>query len=289
MIIGHEQQRAILDKFVDGVNVHHGFLFVGPESVGKKTIAQSFGHKLVNDQRGGLWEVFSGVDSDLFMIEPEIVEKKNKRTIKDISVEDIRDMRKAFSLAPDKNAKFLVISDAHRMTISAQNALLKTLEEPMERSCIVLVTHAPDELLDTIRSRCFLMQFDLVSDQELQKAFSSEKYISDAHGRPGHLFQLHNDPEFRETVEYARTQLQGLFQSKLYERIKLAEELSKKDDQYIAVFFTVWVYRIWKAAHNTKKYNLLRVADTIEDMLQLMRKTNVNKQLVLEELLINIV
>ncbi|PID52203.1 MAG: hypothetical protein CR972_02865 [Candidatus Moraniibacteriota bacterium] len=289
MIIGHEKQRALLDKFISGVNIHHSFLFVGPESVGKKTIAQSFGCRLVNEKRNSTWHIFSGIDSDLFMIEPEIIEKKKKQIIKDISVENIRDMRKTFSLAPDKKAKLLVINDAHRMTVSAQNALLKTLEEPKEKSFIILVTHAPDDLLDTVRSRCFLMQFDLVSNNELQKMFLSEKYINDAHGRPGHLFRLHHDAEFRKTVEYARTQLQGLFQSKLYERVQLAEELSKKDEQYITIFFTVWIYRIWKAAHNTKKYNLLKVAGAIEDMLQLMRRTNVNKQLVLEELLINIV
>ena len=289
MIIGHSKQRSILEKFINGVDVHHSFLFVGPESVGKRTIAQSFGHRLINDQKNSLWEACSGVDSDLFMIEPEIVEKKGKKNIKDISIDNVREMRKKFSLTPDKNAKILVIDDAHRMTVSAQNALLKTLEEPSKRSYIVLVTHAPEELLDTIISRCFVVQFDLVSDEEMKEIASFEKYMDDVHGRPGHLIKMRDNTEFRQTVEYARTQIQGLFQSKLYERIKLAEELSKQDDQYITTFFTVWIYRIWKAAHSTRKYHLLKVADNIEDMLQLMRRTNVNKQLVLEDLLINIV
>ncbi len=289
MIIGHSKQRAILDKVIDGAHVHHGFLFVGPESVGKKTIAQAFGYKLAHAQRDAEWNVFSGVDSDVLCIAPKVVEKKKKKVVTDISVEDIRDMRASFALAPDKQAKLLIIDDAHRMTVSAQNALLKTLEEPVDNSYIVLVTHAPEHLLDTIRSRCFMMQFDLVPDDILEKAFSSTEHIGDAHGRPGYLVRLRTDATFRETVTYARTQLQGLFHLKLHERMKLAEELAQKDEQYITLFFTVWIHRIWRAAHQTKKYHLLKVADAIEDMLCVLRTTNANKQLVLEDLLIDIV
>lgn len=289
MIIGHDTQRELLGNIVRGAKMHHGFLFTGPESVGKKTIAQSFAKKLVYSDTGDAWDVFEGIDSDVHHVSPEMVEKKGKITIKDISIDQILQVKKALSLAADKDAKVLIIDDAHRMTISAQNALLKTLEEPFPNSYIVLVTHNPDRLLDTIRSRCFGVQFNTVSDDVLRKMFDSDEYVGDAQGKPGYLYHLHSDPLFRETVEYARTQLQGLFQKKLHERMSLAAELAKKDDQYIALFFAVWIYRIWGAAHKTKKYNLLKAAEKIEMLLQKLQKTNVNKQLVLEDLLIHIV
>ena len=69
----------------------------------------------------------------------------------------------------------------------------------------------------------------------------------------------------------------------------LALELSKKDDVYLKIFFQVWIYRIRIAAYKTKKFQLIKVAGRVEDSLNKMNSTNVNKQLMLEDLLINIV
>lgn len=289
MIIGHESQLELLDRIVAGKKVHHSFLFTGPEGIGKKVIAQSFGHRLITQSIDMPWIICENFNSDLHYIFPEIVEKNKKITIKDISVEQTRNAKKALSLAADKHAKVLIIDDAHRMTTAAQNALLKTLEEPVVNSYIILVTHNPHKILPTVRSRCFDLQFSILTDMQLQEMFAQELHVEDAQGRPGYLHQLHNDPEFRTLITYARTQLQELFQKKLHERMTLAQELAKKDDRYITLFFTVWIYRIWRAAHATKKYQLLRAAEKIEDFLQTLQRTNVNKQLALEDLLIHLV
>jgi DNA polymerase III delta prime subunit len=217
------------------------------------------------------------------------MKKKSTTITKDISIESIRSINKKLSLAATDSAKVLIIDDAHRLTVSAQNALLKTLEEPPKDTYIFLVTHMPEFLLDTIISRCFSIQFDLVEKRLLENMYAQSQYIDDAQGRPGFLKKIHDDEDFRAIVMYAREQLQGLFKKKLYERIALAQDLAKKDEYFITIFFTVWTYRIWYAAHGTQKYHLLHVADRIEDLLQKMQSTNVNKQLALEDLLINIV
>lgn len=289
MIVGHEKQLAVLEKFINGADTHHSFLFIGPENIGKKTIAESFAHRLINDEKEVKWRVVDGRDSDLLFVAPEIVENKNKKTVKDIPIDDIRDARNAFALSQDKSAKVLVIDDAHRMTIPAQNALLKTLEEPKGKSFIILVTHASEQLLETIYSRCFLLRFDLLQDKDLKKMYPHSQFIDQAQGRPGYLHRLHTDEAFREVVEYAHKQLQELFSKKLYQRMDLAAELAKKDDQYIAIFFTVWIDRIWRAAHKNKKYNLLKAAEKVEHLLVSLQRSNVNKQLALEDLLIHIV
>lgn len=289
MIVGHKAQLDILDRVIRGKKNHHSFLFSGPEGIGKKMIAQRFGYRLTTNAVDGLWTLYDGFDSDLHYIEPEVVEKNKKMVIKDISVEQAREAKKDLSLSADKYAKVLIVNDAHRMTVAAQNALLKTLEEPSAHSYIILVTHNPHKLLPTVRSRCFDLQFTILTDEELLQMDAHESDITDAQGRPGYVHQLHNNPVFRDTVTYARTQLQGLFHKKIHERMALAQELAKKDDDYITLFLTVWIYRIWRAGHATKKYHLLMAAEKIEDLLQTLQKTNINKQLALEDLLIHLV
>jgi len=71
-----------------------------------------------------------------------------------IKIEEIRNVQKFFSiLPPKKNINYGIIVDAHKMTIDAQNAFLKTLEEPPSQTEIYLVTGYPDDLLPTILSR----------------------------------------------------------------------------------------------------------------------------------------
>jgi DNA polymerase III delta prime subunit len=175
------------------------------------------------------------------------------------------------------------------MTIEAQNALLKTLEEPRNNRYIILITHSVNDLLRTIQSRCFTLHFGSVNKNELCKVYGESEYINDVNGCPGFLHKIYHDDEFRKIIECARSELQILAKRNLHERLKLALELSKKDDVYLQAFFQVWIYRIWTAAHKTKKFQLIKVADKIEKTLNKMNSTNVNKQLVLEDLLIKIV
>ncbi len=288
-IIGHKENIELLKKAVQGSGLHHSFLFVGPENVGKQAIARSLADRIVNDDMSGELQLCNQIDSDVDIIMPEKIEKKKKIIIKDISVESITDAIHSMALAPDKKAKVLVIDDAHKMTFAAQNALLKTLEEPRNDRYIILVTHSTSQLLQTIQSRCFVVRFGTVNADELCSVYGESEYMNDINGRPGFLHQIYNDKEFRDTVEYARHELQTLAQKKTNERLNLALELSKKDDAYLQTFFQVWIYRIRAAAHKTKKFQLINVADRVEQMLNRINSTNVNKQLVLEDLLINIV
>jgi hypothetical protein len=82
-----------------------------------------------------------------------IIEKEEEKN--DISIKQVRDMTKQLSLTP-AGSPFIVaiIKDAHRMTIPAQNAMLKILEEPPQKAKIILTTSMPDALLQTILSRC---------------------------------------------------------------------------------------------------------------------------------------
>jgi len=288
-IIGHKENIELLKTAMQDKGLHHSFLFVGPENVGKQVVARALASKVVNDDVNSTLHICEHIDSDIHIVMPQKVEKKKKIIIKDIAVDTIIDAIHSMALAPDKKAKVLIIDDAHRMTFAAQNALLKTLEEPQNNRYVILVTHSTSRLLKTIQSRCFAVQFSTVNADELRGVYGEDEYLDDINGRPGFLHQIHNDEEFREIVEHARHELQTLAQKKVYERLELALELSKKDDSYLQTFFQVWIYRIWVAAHKNKKFQLIKVADRVEDMLDKINSTNVNKQLVLEDLLISIV
>ncbi len=288
-IIGHKKNIELLKKVMRGGGLHHSFLFTGPESVGKQVVARAFADRIVNGSISSEFKLSNGIDSDIDIVMPEKIERKKKIVIKDISVEKITNAIHFMALAPDKKARVLIIDNAHKMTFTAQNALLKTLEEPKNDRYIILVTHDTSNLLQTIQSRCFIVRFGTVNVDELCSAYGKSEYMNDMSGRPGFLHRIYNDKEFRNTVEYARHELQTLTQKKTYERLDLALELSKKDDIYLQTFFQVWIYRIRVAAHKTNKFQLIKVADKVEQMLNRMNSTNVNKQLILEDFLINIV
>jgi DNA polymerase-3 subunit delta' len=287
-IIGHHPQLQLLNAFLHKKKMHHSFLFCGPEHVGKMTIARSFAQKLIGGETNEGWMICDVAHSDLVTIAPIVEEKKGKMVYKDISLDQLFSARRSFALAPDQKAKVLIIDDAERMTISAQNALLKTLEEPQKNRFIILVAHRPDQLLETIVSRCFVVHFSLVNDPDFHAQGFDQQCVDDAQGRPGYAYRLQDDPEFVEIISFARDQLRTLSRMSLVERMQLATELSKKDEKYLSCFFYAWIYRVRLAALQTKKFHLLKIAQRVESVLVLLQDTNVNKQLAIEDLLIHI-
>ena len=287
-IIGHDKQKLQLDHFLCGKKVHHGFLLYGPLHVGKMTIARAFARALVRDERQVLWMADDRMDSDIVIVASISEEKKKRIVQKSISNGQINEAMRIFALAADKKRKVLIIDDADRMTISAQNALLKTLEEPQGDRFVILIAHRSDRLLDTIASRCFSMSFSLIDDIVMSQFFDAE-IVDEAQGRPGLAHHLLQDADLHAVAIFARDQLRGLSGMTLIQRMQLAALLAKKDEKYIELFLQAWVYRIRRAAIGTQKYHLLKIAERTENTLSELKDTNVNKQLMLEDLLIHIV
>jgi DNA polymerase III subunit delta' len=153
-IIGHERVRALLARSIGGGRLPPALLLMGPDGVGKRTLALAAARALVCEKvRGEPCEECSacrraarGLHPDVLLIEPETA------TIK---IEQVRDMaREVLALPFEGRARAFVIDEAHVMTEQASNALLKSLEEPPASSHVFLVTASPQALLPTIRSRC---------------------------------------------------------------------------------------------------------------------------------------
>ena len=172
-ILGHEfQKRSLLRAALDS-RIAHSYLFFGPEGVGKRLIAVEFA-KVLNCTKtfegesalkgepcgcNSCKKIGKGIHPDVFLVE--------YKGVKDIKVDQIREeVEERLFLKPfEGRFKVAIIDEAERMNPNAQNAFLKTLEEPPADSIIILIASQPELLLPTIRSRCQLFEFKGIPDE----------------------------------------------------------------------------------------------------------------------------
>ena len=177
-IIGHRPQKEFLQSSVRKNRISHAYLFSGPEGVGKKLVAIGFA-KLINCAEGGTGNLDcectscakteKGLNPDVL-----VFEYSGERTIK---VDHVRqDIERLIHLAPYENPyKVFIIDGAQRMNFNAQNAFLKTLEEPPPSSVIILVTTLADLLMPTIRSRCQSVMFQPLEADQVKEFLEKER------------------------------------------------------------------------------------------------------------------
>lgn len=158
-VVGHDRIKGILARAVAGGRLPPALLLIGPEGVGKKTLAQAVARALLCARRDGdscgqcpaCSRASRGLHPDVFFTEPQT-------TV--IKIEQIRQLVSEILGTPfEGRARAFVVDEAHLMTEQAANALLKALEEPPMTSHVLLVTASPQALLPTIRSRCQALRF----------------------------------------------------------------------------------------------------------------------------------
>jgi len=160
-VVGHERQLAILRSALERDRLHHAYLFVGPEGVGKRTVAVAYA-KAVHCEEGNnnfcgqctnCARISDGNHPDVRIIEP-LMDKK------EISIQQIRELERDLNYRSfTGKRKIMIIDPAVLMNSSAQNALLKTLEEPPQETLIILIATNSGGLLPTLRSRCLRLSF----------------------------------------------------------------------------------------------------------------------------------
>ena len=150
--------------------LHHAWLLVGPEGVGKATFAYRAARRLLGARPapalGPLGaepedpvfrQVAARAHPDLLVLERDDGEGRARRSI---PVEDARQLPEFFAKSPGRAAyRVAIIDTADDLTANAANAVLKTLEEPPARGVLFLVSHRPGALLPTMRSRCRRLVF----------------------------------------------------------------------------------------------------------------------------------
>lgn len=289
-IIGNRKTIKLLDRIVASGKVANAYLFLGPENVGKFMLAKEFAAKLSSDPSENLGRI----NSNLIIIEPEIEVVKSVTKKLDIKVETIRELQHKLSLtAYGIGYKAVIINDAERLNKTAQNALLKTLEEPNARVVLILVSKDEKRLLPTILSRCQKIKFGLVGRQEMQVLVASDakqkEIIFWSAGRPGIAKKLLDDPLELEYREKTARELADIFSKNTSERFSLAETWSK-DDQEISKKLDLWQV-ILRQSMLGENYGIsvssdkaLCLLEEISESMQILKDTNTNTRLVLENL-----
>jgi DNA polymerase-3 subunit delta' len=160
-IIGHTKQLESLRLALAAGRLHHAYLFLGPEGVGKRTVALSLAKSIHCDEAKN---DFCGRCANCARIaghnHPDVRLIKPLAGTKEISIQQIRDLEKELNFRSFSGKRKIVIIDpAALMNIPAQNALLKTLEEPPQDSLLILLAATGGNVLPTVRSRCLRIAF----------------------------------------------------------------------------------------------------------------------------------
>jgi replication-associated recombination protein RarA len=221
-LVLHPLTAQQVDNFVG--NPLHALLLVGPRGSGKNSLARDVAEKVLELQPGD-----SESYSYLKVIEP--VDGKA------IGIEAVREIEHFLSLKVPSQAvinRAILIQDSHLLTIEAQNALLKTLEEPPIGTLIILTATSQQELLPTITSRAAILQVRHPEKTALEKHFSAENvdpatleraYIISG-GLPGLMTAImqSTDHPLLEATERAR----DLLKRSSFERLLAVDEFVKQ-------------------------------------------------------------
>lgn len=180
-MIGHEQTIEHLQNAIQSNKVSHAYLFQGEPGSGKGMMADAFAMTLQcsengTDACGHCHSCRQAVGRN----HPDIIYVTHEKP-GSIGVDDIRDQLVGDVMIKPYNGKYkiYIVEEAEKMTPQAQNALLKTLEEPPAYAVILLLTTNASVLLDTIRSRCVLLNLKPVPDEKVRRYLMEHLEIPD--------------------------------------------------------------------------------------------------------------
>lgn len=320
-IVGHEQIIEHLKTAIEMGKVSHAYILNGPDLSGKMMIAEAFARALLCEKQDpdGCGECRSCRQSD-DRNNPDIIYVKHDKP-NTISVDDIRtQLNNDIVNKPYSNQyKIYIVDEAEKMNQQAQNALLKTIEEPPAYAVIMLLTTNADSFLQTIRSRCITLNLKSVKNDVIKSYLMTEKKIPDyqadvcaafAQGVVGKAIKLASSDDFNELKESALSLIKRLDDIDLYEMGEAIKQISDYKLQVQDYFdlITVWyrdvlymkatndvnglifkdeVYDIKKQASKHSYHGIETIIEAL-DKAKLRINANVNFDLVIELLLMTI-
>ena len=320
-IIGHEKIKEHLQKAIGYQRVSHAYILSGEEGMGRKTIAKAFAMTLLCEKHGtepcmechSCKQFLSGNHPDVIWVTHEKPAS--------IGVDDVRiQINDTVSIRPYSSPyKIYIVPESEKMTVQAQNALLKTIEEPPEYAIIILLTTNADTFLQTILSRCVMLNIRPVKEDIIKNQLTSQYGVGDyearvaatfSNGNPGKAIKLATSEEFKELKQY----VVGMFMSLekggmdiIGEAIKKTGTFKKQIDEYFSLmriwFRDILVYKATKEEDQIifqdeymtiEKMSQTYSFDDINDILKAIDlaesriKSNVNFDSTIEILLLSI-
>ncbi len=275
LVRAQDSARRTIERALESGRIHHAYLFAGPDGVGKELAAFGLAQALVCETRGSSQGgLFSGpaaaapsflacgacssclravpreeerrpIHPDIIVIErglypPQTIGRRTPET-QDISIDQIRTLvlsRSAYS-PHEGRAKVFVVRRVEELSVSAANALLKTLEEPGAKTHFILLTSHPDALLPTILSRAMRIRFAPLPEDVVQTILESRgvesaraREVARLSGGSVEAAELLADPEESEArARFVARALEAVVAPSLEPLLALAEDAKKEKDE----------------------------------------------------------
>lgn len=233
-IKGQDRAISFLKGSMASGRISHAYIFYGPGGVGKKLAALNFA-KAANclgadadgcDACASCKKIDSSNHPDVLLLKPE--EEGGA-----IGIDDVRALIKDASLKPyEARKKFYIIDDADRMKEEAQNAILKTLEEPPSDSVLILIAESPGRLRSTITSRCQAVKFFALGAEDVKEILVKKHGVdaAKAHilsclasGRPGEALRYKDEEFFARRDRVVTALANGTFFESDFDKLSKAD------------------------------------------------------------------
>lgn len=237
-----------LQKAVKKDQLAHAYLFVGSSESKKEEISWWFIEKVLTQ---GAQDLPKALKFDTQRIAPETDQKRPE-----IKIDEIRQVRKFFGTSPIYGAwKGVIIAQAESMNKQAANAFLKILEEPRGKRIIILTASNPRFLPATVVSRCELVKLE---------------------------------SEGQERGDEKKEKFDRLLQANLNQCFAVAEDWSKLEPKEIISLLSQWMLylREKKLISNPNQPDTAHFLKALQETINLLKTTNVNRRLALEKLMI---
>ncbi|RKD32895.1 DNA polymerase III subunit delta' [Lacrimispora algidixylanolytica] len=318
-IIGHEKIKEHLQKAIESDHVSHAYILTGETGMGRKSLANAFSMTLLCE-RGksdpcmechACKQVMTNNHPDLIFVTHE---KPGS-----IGVDDIRgQINDTIMIRPYSSYyKIYIVDEAEKMTVQAQNALLKTIEEPPSYVIIMLLTTNQEAFLPTILSRCVQLKLKPQTDAVVKsylmgslgiKESRADIYAAFARGNLGRAIHLASSEEFQLLYSELLHMLKHLKEMDIMELLFYIKKMKDENlDIYDCLDFMQLWYRdilmykvtqdinllIFREEFNTmKEMSASSAYDGIETILKAIDKArirldaNVNMELAMELMLL---
>ena len=237
-VVGRRDIIGYIQDAVQQNKVSHAYILNGQRGSGKKMLAKLFAMTLQceSGKSEPCGECRSCIQANSEN-QPDIITVKHEKPAS-ISVDDVRtQVNGDIMIKPYSSPyKVYIIPEADLMTVQAQNAILKTIEEPPEYAVIFLLTENADSLLATIRSRCVILKLRNIKDKLVKKYLMEQMQIPDyqadlcaafAQGNIGRAIMLAKSEHFNEIKEEAIQLLKYIDEMELSEIVSAIKEINK--------------------------------------------------------------
>lgn len=284
-IIGNDKIKEVLINSIKINKTSHSYLFVGTEGIGKSLIAKEFAkmilctgeNKYCNKCKSCI-EFDTDNNPDFKIIEPDG---------NSLKIEQIREFQSKVAEKPIiSDKKVYIINDSDKMTQEAQNCLLKTLEEPPDYVVIILIGSNENAFLSTIKSRCMILHFNKISNEEIEK-YLKEKYqitinskilIDAFQGSIGKAIQLKEKQEEYENIEKI---IYSLEKKDKIDILNMSEIIYKSKDEKAEILDYMNVVFINLAKKSSKYANCIGIMEDTKKRL----KSNANYDMCIDNML----